>query len=213
MPLFTYLQPRLLIVLALLTSFGFSFGQENPLSRRHCTSELYKMDFYVFSSDKKMRYNDTLEYYWFKGQKLHSTQGRSAGLVLHGQFSKFYKDGQLAEQGEFRYGLKNGEWLSWYPSGKLAGIYNYKRGVLHGHFFQFDEEGNPLKVGRYKKGIVKSKQEKKSDSKAIEEQEEQEGFFKRIHKRFFYKTEEEQLEKALKKDKRRQKREEKKEEN
>ena len=156
MPLFTYLQPRLLIVLAFLMSIGFSFGQENPLSRRHCTSELYKMDFYVSSSDKKIRYKDTLEYFWFKGQKLHSTQGRSAGLVLHGQFSKFYKDGQLAEQGEFRYGLKNGEWLSWHPSGKIAGIYNYKRGVLHGHFFQFDKDGNPLKAGRYRKGTVHS---------------------------------------------------------
>ena len=139
------------------------------------------MDFYVHISAKKMNYADTLYYHWFKSQKIHQTQGRSAGYVLHGNFLKHYVDGQLAEQGEFKYGLKNGQWTTWYNSGKIESKRVYKKGILQGDYALFDEDGKLIEGGRYKNGkkkLPKIKQEKGEEE--TEADEDKKPWFKRI---------------------------------
>ena len=136
---------------------------------RHSSTSNYKMDFYITFSEKKVKYEDTLHYFWFKAQKVHVTQGSSEGNLLHGPYSKFYYSGQLAEQGAFEKGLKVGQWKSWYESGNLKTIYNYKDGLLAGQYVLYNESGDIRESGKIRKG------DKKVD-------EEKEGWFKRRKK-------------------------------
>lgn len=140
-----------------LLLMGQSLFSQDLAGLRHCTTESYKMDFYVLLEDKKIRYRDTLPYYWFKAQKVHKTQGHSAGNLLHGSFSKYYISGQLAEHGEFEFGLRSGDWMTWYNSGQIKAVEHYKNGILHGRFERYDEAGNITEQGHYKKGEKKLK--------------------------------------------------------
>ena len=119
---------------------------------RHTKTSDFKMDFYITFSKKKVKYEDTLHYYWFKAQKIHVTQGSSEGNLLNGPFSKFYHSGQLAEQGEFEKGLKTGEWKQWYESGNLKAIYNYSAGLLTGSYALYNENGDVRESGKIRKG-------------------------------------------------------------
>lgn len=225
MPLFAHCPKRSVSLLVFFLSSGFVWCQ-TPEALRHCTTDDYKMDFYVSLKSKKVRYADTLSYYWFKAQKLYTTQGMSAGNILHGKFLKYHTNGQLAEQGEFDYGLKDGEWIKWYDSGKIQSKLTYKNGLLHGKFMVFDEEGNRIKIGKYKNGVAKIKPEKpikiKADTVAQndgfiegEKAEEEPTFFERIFGKHKKEKEEDpekiakKLEKIRKKEERRKARENK----
>ena len=133
---------------------------------RHCVTSEYKCDFYVSLSDKKIKYQDTLHYFWYKAKKIHVTQGASEGYELHGPYTKFYHSGQLAEQGEFREGLKDGIWKEWYESGRLKSIYNYNRGELSGSYRLYNEAGDLRESGKIRRGQkkVKFKRPKKTKS-------------------------------------------------
>ena len=127
---------------------------------RHTTTTDYVCDFYITFSEKKVKYEDTLHYFWFRAQKVHTTQGASDGNLLHGPFSKFYHSGQLAEKGEFEKGLKTGVWKSWYETGRLKSIYNYNDGELSGRYQLFNENGDLRESGKIKKGEKKVDEEK-----------------------------------------------------
>jgi len=150
----------------------FAVGQE-PEARRHFKDDSTRAEFYILLEDKKIRHRDTLNYYWFHAQKLHATQQGSAGKILHGPFTRFYHQGQLAEKGAFRYGLKHGTWRSWFPSGNLASEYHYKKGILHGKYMTFDRKGQVLDYGKYRRGKQKSIKEKHA-LKAARKKEKQE---------------------------------------
>jgi len=143
------------------------------------------MDFYIALDEKKLNYSDTLSYYWYKSQKIHATQGMSAGELLHGNFLKYHTDGQLAEQGLFKYGLKHGLWMTWYENGKIKSRQTYKNGVLKGRFTFYNEDGSVKKSGKYKKGIenVKPVDDVKinEDDNEVEENEgDDRTFFERL---------------------------------
>lgn len=130
---------------------GLAFSQE-ARELRHVTTPLYYADFYIELESKKIKYADTLYYYWFKSQALHSSQGYAAGYLLNGPFIQYYASGQLAEQGEFELGLKTGEWKSWYESGQLEAVQHYEEGILNGPFFRYNEEGKLVASGTCKAG-------------------------------------------------------------
>lgn len=163
---------RINLILILLCLSTFSFSQA-PVGLRHASSSEFKVDFYVNTTPKKIKYKDTLSYYWFKAQEIHISQGASSGYPLHGDYSKFYTNGQLAEKGLFKKGLKNGLWKSWYASGKIKSVYNYKNGLLVGDFVLFDEKGNTIEQGKFKKGIKEIQEEEKEKEK-VEEVDEKE---------------------------------------
>ena len=159
------------------------FGQAD-ITLRHSSDEVYDYDYHIYMKDKSIKYEDTLTYFWFKSQKIHSSQGNAGGKVLHGDYLAYYKNGQLAMRGQFEKGLKEGEWKEWREDGSIKRICTYSNGSLHGDFCEFDETGNTVHDGVYKKGIEK---EKGSESKNVDEKEkeeiEEEGFFKRIFKK------------------------------
>lgn len=138
---------------------GIAIGQE-PEARRHFEDDTTRAEFYILMTDKKIRYKAARSYFWFHTQKLHITQNGAAGKVLHGPFTRFYHNGQLAEKGEFKHGLKKGVWRSWYPSGMVATEYHYRNGFKHGKYRVYDAQGFIVDYGRYRKGIRKSKREK-----------------------------------------------------
>lgn len=140
------------LVICLLATSGMAQGLPEL---RHCTTPTYKMDFYILLADKKINYKDTLSYHWFKSQRIYETQGSSAGYLLHGSFVKYDLGGQLAEKGQFKFGLRHGEWRSWYPSGHIRSVCYYKHGLLHGKMQVFDEEGKLTEAIKYKKGRAK----------------------------------------------------------
>ncbi len=145
-----------IVMLIFLMSSSLIFGQDQ-INYRHCVEGNYKMDFYILSEVKKMKYEETLTYFWFKSQAIHATQGSSAGDILHGKFSKFYVNGQLAEQGEFEKGLKNGIWMTWYENGELKTKLTYSKGMLDGKFSTYDQETDSLQTGKYQNGTAKLK--------------------------------------------------------
>ena len=132
--------------------FGaWSHGQELKELRHWVTNE-HSCDFYILLDEKKIKFSDTLDYYWFKSQQVHVTQGFASGNLLDGPFTKFYVSGQLAASGQFETGLQAGEWKTWFESGQLQTIYNYDEGVLDGNYYRFDESGQIVESGHYRDG-------------------------------------------------------------
>ncbi|MEO9531932.1 MAG: hypothetical protein ABJG68_15730 [Crocinitomicaceae bacterium] len=142
---------RIVVIFLLVFTVKFVHSQELK-QLRHTKTADYKCDFYISFDEKGIRYHDTLHYYWFKAQAIHVTQGNSDGNILDGKFSKFYYSGQLAEQGEFKKGLKDGLWKTWYESGNLKTIYNYSNGMLSGEYVLYNEDGDIREKGKIKKG-------------------------------------------------------------
>lgn len=88
-------------------------------------------------------------YYWFKTGEIHTSISNAGGLVLHEEYSKFYRSKQLAEKGNFNYGLKDGEWRNWYENGGLKSIIDWKKGLKNGVYISYDQEGRLVESGIY----------------------------------------------------------------
>lgn len=71
-----------------------------------------------------------LFYYWYEANQIHSTQGGFSGKLLDGQYTEYYLNKNLKEQGSFKKGLKNGAWKSWNEDGTLAVSSTWKNGLL-----------------------------------------------------------------------------------
>jgi len=138
-------------LLYLFLIFGHCLAQD-PVALRHYTTPMHSSDFYILTEDAKIKYIDTLHYYWFKSQKIHITQGYASGDLLNGPYTKYFVSGQLAEQGNFEEGLQTGEWKQWYESGQLASIYNFENGILNGNYSLFSPDGLITETGNYKAG-------------------------------------------------------------
>jgi antitoxin component YwqK of YwqJK toxin-antitoxin module len=91
-------------------------------------------------------------YYWYKSNEIHQSKGDYSGNLLHGNYVRHYITNELAEKGNFSYGLKKGEWKNWYKNGSLKTISNWKKGVLSGEYFLHNDSGELLLTGRYSKG-------------------------------------------------------------
>lgn len=101
----------------------------------------------------KAKEDKFLEYYWYKGNKIHITQGGFDGKLLHGDFKVYYENtGDLKRKGEFKYGVRVGTWKEWYPNGKLEKVIEWKKGLQHGLVMEFDSLGRTTMEGNYKKG-------------------------------------------------------------
>lgn len=163
----------------------------DPYAIKRISDANFRYEFYT--SDKKIKIKDHKTYYWFKGGAIHSAESGIAGALLTDKFVKMYHSNQLAEQGEFKNGLKVGLWKTWHPNGKIESTLKWKKGFKSGLFVRYDENGflaetgkynNDLKTGKwidyqkkdtlvYKKGIVIPKKQKLSRSQEYKLQEEQ----------------------------------------
>ena len=69
---------------------------------------------------------------------------------LHSSYMKYYKSNQLAEQGEFDYGLKNGIWKEWYENGQIKQTIEWRKGLKSGASISYDTIGSPIEKGIYR---------------------------------------------------------------
>lgn len=128
--------------------FAFLFPNKN-VQRKIISDSEFNYTFYVFTEGKSK--NKGVKYYhWFKSGEIHSSQGSSSGNLLHGQFTKSYKNNNLAEQGTFKNGLKHKIWKRWYKNGQLYEVVRWKNGSKSGNYIQFSENGQPWILGHYK---------------------------------------------------------------
>jgi antitoxin component YwqK of YwqJK toxin-antitoxin module len=168
---------------------------EKLLQKKKIQTTTFKEDCVVVLEDVSPSLNRT--YFWYKSNEIHQSKGDYAGDLLHGNYVRHYITNELAEKGDFSYGLKKGEWKNWYKNGSLKSISNWKRGALSGEYFLHNDSGELLlkgryskgeKVGkwvdyrekdtiRYKKGVVILKKGK--DTNAVKK----DGFFRRLFKK------------------------------
>ncbi len=80
-------------------------------------------------------------YFWYKAQKVITTQGGAAGQLLHGPFISFYDTKQLVAKGNFVHGLKDGEWMYWSNTGYLTKVEHWKEGVKSGKEQNYTAQG------------------------------------------------------------------------
>lgn len=127
----------------------FLFFKPNP--KRQIITDDYNYDFSILL-EKNEKYNTAKSYTWYGNGELHVSEGGASGYLLNGLFTKSYISGAIAEQGEFKKGLKQGTWTTWYLSGKKNTVSNWKEGILSGSVAVFSETGNLISKGKYNKG-------------------------------------------------------------
>jgi hypothetical protein len=91
-------------------------------------------------------YHRHKRYHWFKAQRILSTEGASAGILLHGNFEAFYSHKQLAIRGRFCKGLKSGEWKEWYEDGSLKAVERWAGGRQRGEQMYYNADGSVREV-------------------------------------------------------------------
>lgn len=131
-----------LILFVLLSSFS------DPYSIRRISDMNFRYEFYT--TDKKINPKKNRMYYWFKGGLIHNSQSGIVGDLLDDTFIKLYHSNQLAEQGQFRNGLKIGLWKTWHPNGKISTIQYWKNGFKTGNYYCYDENGVMTTKGFYR---------------------------------------------------------------
>lgn len=137
---------------------GIQISFSQKIKQKYFTVNLYnpednssiKAD--VCDQKKKIRYSDTLKYYWYITNKIIITQGGSEGRLLHGKYSVFYANNNLKEQGGFKAGLQNGQWMRWDNKGILLEIACWHNGYKQGKQIVFDSAGTKIRETSYKKG-------------------------------------------------------------
>lgn len=112
-------------------------------------------------------------YYWFRDNKIMSTQGGYNGSLLHGFYSVTYRNNQLKESGKFKWGLKDGKWTEWNEDGYIKKIVFWSKGFRHGKTINYNDKGDIIDVVVYNRGQKidfeqLSKKEKKKLNKSFE---------------------------------------------
>ncbi|WP_448698213.1 toxin-antitoxin system YwqK family antitoxin [Mucilaginibacter sp. AW1-3] len=97
-------------------------------------------------------------YYWYSAGKIKITQGGFSGKLLNGQYSSFYLNQNLREQGLFKKGLKDAVWKSWSENGTLLQTVTWKNGSKEGEFELFDEKGKLKQKATYHHNQLDGKQ-------------------------------------------------------
>jgi antitoxin component YwqK of YwqJK toxin-antitoxin module len=61
--------------------------------------------------------------------------------IRHGLFCQYYKNGNIASEGEYEHGLENGLWKDYHENGIKASEGHYKNGKQTGIWNYWDKEG------------------------------------------------------------------------
>lgn len=135
---------KLFFVFVLLVSFT------DPYSIKRISDANFRYEFYT--STKEVKPKAAKVYFWFKGGAVHSATSGVSGQVLNGNYKKFYHSNQLAEEGNFKYGLKVGLWKNWFENGTIKSTQYWNSGLQTGLYYAYDASGNTIEKGNYKKG-------------------------------------------------------------
>jgi hypothetical protein len=142
---------RFLYLLLAMLLLSFS----DPYTIKRISDLNFRYEFYT--TDKIVKPKEGKMYYWFKGGLIHNVQGGMGGLLLDGKYIKMYHSNQLAEQGEFKNGLKVGLWKTWHPNGKIQTIQYWGNGLRSGNYYCYDENGVMTVKGKFNHDIQKGK--------------------------------------------------------
>ncbi|MFB9108522.1 toxin-antitoxin system YwqK family antitoxin [Flavobacterium gyeonganense] len=140
-------------ILLFLTFALVSFA--DPYTIKRISDKDFRYEFYT--TDKKIDPKLDKTYYWFKGGLIHEAQGGFAGVLLHDKFIKMYHSNQLAEQGQFKEGLRVGLWKTWHANGVLATTLSYFKGLRHGKYFRYNENGTLVENGKFSANLKTGK--------------------------------------------------------
>ncbi|OEK07851.1 hypothetical protein A8C32_15325 [Flavivirga aquatica] len=138
--------------LSLILFSAICIAFSSDLQKKILRYDGFNIECYV-SPKKRSNFNNNKMYYWFKSGEIHQSLSAAGGFVLHKKYSKYYRSNQLAEQGEFNYGLKTGTWKTWHNNGKLKFIEEWKQGYKNGEFIAFDSLGNQTSTGSYNNNL------------------------------------------------------------
>lgn len=86
-------------------------------------------------------------YYWYANNRIQKTQGGYSGKILQGNYTEYWPNKNVKEQGEFYHGLKNKEWKYWNEYGFLWKRITWTEGEKNGPFETYDATGNVLTKG------------------------------------------------------------------
>ncbi|WP_029273363.1 toxin-antitoxin system YwqK family antitoxin [Flavobacterium sp. KJJ] len=147
----TFIIPR--YILAFFALALVSFG--DPYAIKRISDKEFRYEFYT--TDKKITPKTTKTYYWFKGGLIHEAQGGIAGDLLDDKFTKMFHSNQLAEQGQFKNGLRVGKWKTWHPNGVIATTLSYSNGLRSGKYFRYNESGQLIENGKFSSDLKTGK--------------------------------------------------------
>ena len=147
----TYIIPRYILIFFSFILVSFS----DPYTIKRISDKDFRYEFYT--TEKKTTPKTSKTYYWFKGGLIHEAQGGIAGDLLNDKFTKMYHSNQLAEQGQFKNGLRVGTWKTWHQNGILATTLSYSNGLRSGKYFRYDETGQLVENGKFSSDLKTGK--------------------------------------------------------
>ncbi|MDR1729761.1 MAG: hypothetical protein LBR52_03770 [Prevotellaceae bacterium] len=126
------------------------FDELKQYHKLQLADSLYDYRFTVIAvPDEKPELEKT--YTWYMKNSILVTQGNYSGKLLHGAYTKYYcKTSQLAEKGDYGYGLKEGVWSEWNSNGTFSSNITYRKGVKKGKAMFYDSSGNIVEKCRFK---------------------------------------------------------------
>ncbi len=123
---------KYIVLFVLLVTFDRSFGQnlsdyDYNKVRIIDSGALVQAELLPYTNPPKPKIDRI--YYWYNANQIHATQGGFTGKLLNGNYTSFYPNKSLREQGDFEKGLKQGIWKNWDASGKLIKTSYWDEGV------------------------------------------------------------------------------------
>lgn len=136
------------ILISLMALLCFSFASD--LQKRIVRQDGFDIECYIAMKElNSFKTNKT--YYWYKAGEIHHSQSNIGGSVLHDSYTKYYRSNQLAEKGDFNFGLKTGIWKSWHENGQLKEKEYWDNGYRVGTYYGYDVNGDLILKGNYRK--------------------------------------------------------------
>jgi antitoxin component YwqK of YwqJK toxin-antitoxin module len=150
------------MILFLAASSNIVFAQKVPKIKKTINQTINNDKYYTKASilnvnNPKIKNNETLQYYWYYNNGIHTSHGDVGGKVLHGDYIVYYNNGNLKEKGKFNKGLKHGKWIDWYDNGRISEITYWKRGLQNCVNKKFNAQGFIIVKAHYRNGLLQGK--------------------------------------------------------
>lgn len=133
--------------------FGLAFlllvSMSSDFQKKRIRSGEFDIECYVYIKPMD-EFIPGKEYYWFKAGEIHNSVSTSGGLVLHKEYFKYYRSNQMAEKGQFDFGLKDGIWQTWFENGQVESYTEWKEGFKHGKYLAYNQNGELVQSGQYR---------------------------------------------------------------
>ena len=94
---------------------------------------------------------------WYPGGKQLKSVYQYEGGIKHGEYTLYYADGKLQEEGAYRFGIMHGKYTSWYRNGNVHIEGEYADGQKNGDFAIYSDNGKVIKKGPYFIGVKHGK--------------------------------------------------------